>query len=205
MTGIMRLSFSKSVETGTGFNGEHMEKANQEEETQPNLDLPESKPPDQQLQGLGVTRKETNKEELPTQVPNPKSAENTFCLIMPKEIRSEPHIQPDPEVEKGTAEQERHLEAHKALTCHTKEEYEQPVLEPIATADSLMSVLHNTQKLEPDGAKHVELEPDGIKDIKLEVEEKLDVMDKLVANHELAAEKKPLAALMQLIVLELVP
>ncbi|CAA7017873.1 unnamed protein product [Microthlaspi erraticum] len=53
-------------------------------------------------------------------------------------------------------------------------------------------------ELEPDGAKHVELEPDGIKDIKLEVEEKLYVMDKLVANQELAAEKKPLAAPMQL-------
>ncbi|CAA7049974.1 unnamed protein product [Microthlaspi erraticum] len=152
------------------------------------------------------------------------------------------------EVEKGTAEQERRLEAHKALTCHTKKEYEQHVLEPIAAADSLMSILHNTHvsedklnqnqeewltcsnpipekppdsylrypkkktqgqlvlrtklfqeggddmimpstgdmeleaELEPDGAKHVELEPDGIKDIKLEVEEKLDVMDKLVAN-----------------------
>ncbi|CAA7023775.1 unnamed protein product [Microthlaspi erraticum] len=44
-------------------------------------------------------------------------------------------------------------------------------------------------ELEPDGAKHVDLEPDGIKDMKLEVEEKLDVMDKLVANQELAAEK----------------
>ncbi|CAA7023773.1 unnamed protein product [Microthlaspi erraticum] len=45
-------------------------------------------------------------------------------------------------------------------------------------------------ELEPDRAKHVELEPDGIKDMTLEVEEKHDVMDKLVANQELATEKK---------------
>ncbi|CAA7060943.1 unnamed protein product [Microthlaspi erraticum] len=246
MSFMMHLLFSKSVETGTGSSEEQWKQADQEKESQSDQIPPESKPPDQQLQGLGVTRKETNEEELPTQVPNPKSAESTFSLIIPKEIRSEPHIQPDPgkclqsfsiskthefsnvagriglnlklsnkkirseitisvekapndeldhefnpepnnkwkskteqgysqamstaklsailnqhihpvfltvlmhlswfkEVEKGTAEQERRLEAHKALTCHTKEEYEQHVLEPIAAADSLMSVLHSTQ------------------------------------------------------------
>ncbi|CAA7029174.1 unnamed protein product [Microthlaspi erraticum] len=154
MTGMMHLSFSKGVETGTGSSEEQMEKANQEKETQPNLDPPESKPPDQQLQDHEFNpegpepnnkRKSKSEQEYSQAMPTSKLSEFLNQHIHPVFLTVLMHLSWFKEVEKGTAEQERRLEAHKALTCHTKKEYEQHVLKPIAAADSLMSVLNSTQ------------------------------------------------------------
>ncbi|CAA7039341.1 unnamed protein product [Microthlaspi erraticum] len=154
MTGMMHLSFSKGVETGTGSSEEQMEKANQEKETQPNLDPPESKPPDQQLQDHEFNpegpepnnkRKSKSEQEYSQAMPTSKLSEFLNQHIHPVFLTVLMHLSWFKEVEKGTAEQERRLEAHKALTCHTKKEYEQHVLKSIAAADSLMSVLNSTQ------------------------------------------------------------